>query len=114
MESSLSPLVRSAMASVVVLVALQVALRATRDTLFLSHFPVSALPAMIAAGAVASIVVAIVATRALTAMGPRRFVPRAFVAGALVMLAAWALALVAPGPGATSCLLYTSDAADEL
>ena len=108
MESSLAPFVRSAMASVVVLVALQVALRATRDTLFLSHFPVSALPAMIAAGAVASIVVAIVATRALTAMGPPRFVPRAFVAGALVTLAAWALALVAPGPGAVLVYLHAA------
>ena len=108
MEGSLRPLVRVATGSVFVLVALQVAARATRDTLFLSQFPVAALPAMVAGGALASIAVAVVATRGLTTLGPPRFVPRAFVAGAAVTLATWAVALAAPRTGAVLFYLYAA------
>ncbi|MEO6463163.1 MAG: hypothetical protein ABIP29_08820 [Candidatus Eisenbacteria bacterium] len=105
-DRSQAPLVRAAMSSVVVLLALQVASRATRDTLFLSHFPVSALPEMIGAAALASILAALAATRALTSLGPQRFVTRAFLVGALLMLIEWLIALRAPGLGAVLVYLH--------
>lgn len=107
-SGSLRPLVLGAMASVAMLVAFQVASRATRDTLFLSRFSVTALPPMIAGAALVSIAAALVATRAMAAWGPERFVPRAFLAGAVFTLLEWFIAARAPRAGAIAVYLHVA------
>jgi ATP:ADP antiporter, AAA family len=73
------------------LVAQLVAGKATRDALFLSHFPVSLLPASMIAGAALSAVSVIGMTRALSRSGPARVVPAAFALSAILFLAEWSL-----------------------
>ena len=60
------------------MIAQQVAGKATRDALFLSHFPVEALPAIVAASAVVSVVTMAAMIRLLSRYGPGKVVPRAF------------------------------------
>jgi hypothetical protein len=105
---SLRPLVLVAMASVTMLMAYQVAARATRDSLFLAQFPATALPPMIAAAALVSIGTALLATRALAAQGPQRFVPRAFLVSAILSLVEWTIALRAPQVGAIAVYLHVA------
>jgi ATP:ADP antiporter, AAA family len=73
------------------LVAQLVAGKATRDALFLSHFPVSLLPASMIAGAALSALSVIGMTRALSRSGPARVVPAAFATSAILFLAEWSL-----------------------
>jgi AAA family ATP:ADP antiporter len=105
-DRTLRPLVLAAMGSAAVIVASQVAARATRDTLFLTTFPVTALPAMVAGASVLSIAVALAATRATAWAGPERFVPATFLASAALTLAAWAVASAAPAAGAIVFYLH--------
>jgi hypothetical protein len=98
----------AAMGSAAAIMAYQVALRATRDTLFLSNFHVRSLPLMVSAAAVLSIAVAFLATRAIVTLGPARFVPVAFLASALLTLAEWGLVLRQPGPGAVIVYLHVA------
>src|SRR5688572_20834237 len=105
-DRTLRPMVLAAMASAAVIVASQVAARATRDTLFLTNFLVTALPAMIAASSVLSIAVALWATRATASAGPERVVPASFVASGVLTLVAWAAASLAPAAGAVLFYLH--------
>ena len=108
-DRRLGPLILAAMGSAALVTALQVATRATRDTLYLTNFPVTTLPVMIAGGAVLSIVVALAAARAVAARGPQRIVPIAFLASAALSLGEWALATRDPAAGAI--LVYAHAAA---
>ncbi len=73
------------------LVAQHVIGRATRDAMFLSHFPVARLPVvMIVAALVSGLVVALL-TKLIQRWGPARVVPVAFVLHAVGLLAEWAL-----------------------
>ncbi|MFN0152546.1 MAG: hypothetical protein ACKVU1_17730, partial [bacterium] len=86
------------------MIAQQVAGKATRDTLFLSNFNVSALPFMLIGAAAVSLVVIFVASRGLSLHSPARFVPIAFAASALLQLGEWWLLPHAPRP--TAVLIY--------
>src|SRR5262245_6465228 len=88
----LGSITAAAMGSSAIIMAYQVGSRATRDTLFLTNFPASSLPVVIAAASVFSIVVALIATRGFAAFGPGRFLPTAFVCSALLTLGEWVLA----------------------
>lgn len=73
------------------LIAFQMGAKATRDALFLSHYDVTALPAMVIASAAVSLALAFPAARWLTAVGPGRLVPATFLASAVLLLAEWQL-----------------------
>src|SRR5262245_1634912 len=105
-RASLGPLATAAMTSSAVIMAYQVASRATRDTLFLSTYPVGSLPLMIAGASVFSIAAALLATRGMVRLGPARFMPIAFVGSALLTLAEWVLAWRQPGLAAVAVYLH--------
>jgi len=86
------------------MIAFQMAGRATRDALFLSNYPSTALPPMVAATSVLSVAIAYASTRAFTRWGPERVMPVAFAASAALLLAEWGTALALPQLG--SVLLY--------
>ena len=90
------------------MIATQVASKAARDALFLTHFPVSALPLVLIAAAALSIVAALVTTRAMATVGPGRVVPPLFIASALLLLVAWWTAVNYPRPGAIMVYLHVA------
>jgi len=98
----------AAMASVAFIMAYQVASRATRDTLFLSHFHVHSVLLMISVAAIPAIVTSVFATRAIVKHGPARFVSAAFLVSAVLTLAEWRLALAQPGLGAIVVYLHVA------
>lgn len=80
-----------AMAGSALMLAHLVAGKATRDGLFLSRYPASDLPKIIAGAAVVAIVLGYLFSRALERWGPRRIVPGAYLASALAHVAEWRL-----------------------
>ena len=83
--------VNAATLGALAMIAHQVGIKATRDTLFLSSLGVEALPAMIAAAAVFSILSVLVASRLVATYGPRRVVPATFLVSAILLLGEWLL-----------------------
>src|SRR5262245_22871126 len=102
----LGSITAAAMGSSAIIMAYQVGSRATRDTLFLSNFPASALPVVIAAASIFSIVVALIVTRGFASRGPARFLPMAFLASALLTIGEWLLADRQPRPIAIAVYLH--------
>ncbi len=96
------------MVSAAVMMAYQVASRATRDTLFLSNFHFASLPLMVASASALSIIAALIATRAVARFGPARCLPAMFLASAVLTLGEWALTLRAPDLGAIVVYLHVS------
>lgn len=88
------------------LVAHQVAGRATRDALFLSHFPVESLPIAISVASAVSILAVIVLTRALLRFSPARAVPALLVVAASLLLGQWWLAGRYPRAAAVALYLH--------
>ncbi|HET7498534.1 MAG TPA: hypothetical protein VFM00_09560, partial [Candidatus Eisenbacteria bacterium] len=86
--------------------ASQVGGRATRDALFLSHFPVTALPVMIMATAVLALALAYVSTRAMVRWGPAVVMPAAFALSAALLVVEWGVSYVAPGVAAVLVYLH--------
>ncbi len=75
------------------LVAQHVAGKATRDTLFLTHFGLGLLPAAMIAAAVLSSIALVGISRALGKYGPARMVPTLFASSAVLFLIEWRLSL---------------------
>lgn len=96
--------VAAAVAAGTVMIAFQIAGKATRDALFLSSFGVAALPLMVIAAAAMSATVSVGLARLMAQNRPGRVVPRLFALSALLLLAEWALALQSRRPAAI--LLY--------
>ena len=72
------------------LIAQTVAGKATRDTLFLTHFGIQMLPAAMIGAAVVSLVAVLGLSRVLAKKGPARVVPASFaLGGTLFMLELW-------------------------
>ncbi|MFK8002875.1 MAG: Npt1/Npt2 family nucleotide transporter [Polyangiales bacterium] len=88
------------------MIAQQIAGKATRDALFLSHFAATELPKVIIAAAGVSVVAVAVMSRLMVKFGPARLIPAAFVLSAGVFVAEWALLPVAPGPSAWLVYLH--------
>ncbi len=103
-ERSTKVAVAVAIVTAVIMIAFQVAAKATRDALFLSSYDVSALPRMIMLSALVSVLVAFGASRWMTAVGPVRLVPGAFAASGTLLLIEWLL--VAEYRGVVAVLLY--------
>src|SRR5450432_123486 len=74
------------------MVAQQVIGKATRDALFLSHFPVARLPIVLTIGSAISVVVVWLTTQWIARFGPARVAPIAFAVHGFVVLVEWALA----------------------
>lgn len=73
------------------IIGFQTAAKATRDALFLSTYPVAALPTMVIVSAIASVTLALFAAHFLTRLGPARVVPVAFGASGVLLVGEWAL-----------------------
>ncbi len=88
------------------LVAHQVAGRATRDALFLSHFPVENLPLAITVASAVSLLGVLAFTRALQRYAPARVVPAALGVATVLLLGQWWLAAQAPRVAALTLYLH--------
>src|SRR5262245_57149803 len=88
------------------LVAQQVAGKATRDTLFLSAFPVSALPLAMIVSAVASVVAVTYFAAALARRTPGRVVPLTVATATALLLLEWGLSLRWPTAAALVVYLH--------
>jgi hypothetical protein len=91
------------------LVAQQVAGKATRDALFLVHYPAAALPAVMMTASLVSVACALAVSRLLVARAPHQAVPALVALNALLLLAQYLLAAAAPALAAA--LLYVQVAA---
>src|SRR5262249_11649624 len=101
--------IHAAALSAAALIAHQLGGKATRDTLFLTHFQVSALAWMVMIASVLSIVIGIAAARLLSRTSPRRVIPRTFAASAILLLITWGLSFRSPALAAV--LVYVQIAA---
>lgn len=93
-----------AIGSAALMIAHQVAGKATRDALFLSHFDVTLLPRMVMASAVLSMLAVVIIARLLVQFGPSRVMPAAFALSSAIFFAGWAA--YAAVPEAVSVALY--------
>ena len=82
---------RIAMAVSGLMMAHQVAGKASRDAIFLSHFRTTDLPAMVTAAAIAAVVASIFGSRMLVRLGPHRVAPVSFGLSGLLQFAEWLL-----------------------
>lgn len=98
--------VAAAVAAGTVMIAFQIAGKATRDALFLSTFGVAALPPMVIAAAVSSALVSVALARVMARSRPSRLVPRLLGLSALLLLAEWALSIQARRPAAVLVYLH--------
>ena len=73
------------------MMAHQVAGKASRDAIFLSQFRTADLPAMVTVAAIAAIVASIVGSRTLVRLGPHRVAPVSFAVSGVLQLAEWLL-----------------------
>ncbi len=94
------PLTRTAMAGAGLMMAHQVAAKATRDSLFLSQYGAGGLPAMIMFAAVASIGLAVLNSRLMRRFSPARSTPVLFAASGILHLFERFLMSYSPHPGA--------------
>ena len=90
------------------LVAHQVAAKAVRDALFLSHFDVTRLPRLVMTASVVSIFAALAASRMLWRFGPARLLPVACTVSAAVVLGLAALQPTLPRVAAVGIYLHIS------
>lgn len=90
------------------LIAHQVAGKAIRDALFLSSFPASALPLVMAAAAALSLVAILALSRSMAHRSPATLMPVLFAASALGLVLAWGLGLVSPAASAVAVYLHTT------
>jgi hypothetical protein len=96
----------AAAAAGTVMIAFQIAGKATRDALFLSTFGVASLPPMVIAAAVISALVSVALARFMAESSPARLVPRLFAMSSLLLLAEWALAAQGRRPAAVLVYLH--------
>lgn len=110
MDPASSPGHRTAVAAATLaagaLIAQQVAGKATRDALFLSTFPVSALPVVMIASAIVSGLAVLAFSAALQRRAPARVVPVALFAGTVLLLAEWGSSLVWPQLAAIAVYMH--------
>jgi hypothetical protein len=73
------------------MIAHQVAAKATRDALFLTHYEVEALPLMLVVASALAVVAVVAGAKGMGRAGPWRVVVGAFAASALLSVGEWAL-----------------------
>jgi len=107
-DKTTSTAIRTAVAVSVLMIAYQVASRATRDALFLTRYDVTELPRMVATASALGLVAVITFSRLMGRFGPGRLVPRLFAFSALLQLAEWGLLPTAPRPVTVLIYLHLS------
>src|SRR5688572_5724197 len=90
------------------LVGQQVAARATRDALFLSHHDVARLPFAMATAAVLSLVAVAASSRAMTRWPPASVVPAALAASAVLLVLEWLLSMISVPAAAIALYLHVA------
>lgn len=90
------------------LVAQHVAGKATRDTLFLTHFGLGLLPAAMIGAAVLSSFALVGISHALGKYGPARIVPTLFASSAVLFLIEWRLSLHSERAAAVAVYAHTA------
>jgi len=96
--------VRYSLLTAMVMIAQQVAGKATRDALFLSQFDVRELPKLMVISAALSVIGVLLMSRLLALYGPTRLVPRGFAVSAALFLIEWWL--LGQAPHAAVVMLY--------
>ena len=96
--------IRLAMAVSGLMMAHQVAGKATRDAIFLSEFKVTALPTMVATAAIVAVVISFLRARTLVRLGPLRVTAVSFAASGFLQVAEWML--LPYHPRTTACIIY--------
>ena len=86
--------------------AAHVAAKATRDAIFLSHFPVTSLPRIVIASAVVSLGTAALTSRLLRRFPPVAVVPVAFGVSGVLFAGEWWLLQVRPALAAVALYLH--------
>jgi len=92
----------------VALIAQQIASKACRDALFLSHFGAEQLPFMMGGAALLSIVCVLALARAFSRRGPAYVVPRALSLSGAIFLVEWLLLTHHPGLAAVCIYLHVA------
>lgn len=95
-----------ALATATLMIGHQVAGKATRDALFLSHFEVTELPKAVIAAAVLSMSGVLLMSRLLPRYGPPRLIPLAFGLSAALFACEWLVYPFASGPVAVALYLH--------
>jgi len=103
-ESGTRGTVIAATVIALMMIANQIAGKATRDAIFLTNFDVSNLPTMLVSSALASILAVVLSSYLLKLCGPAVFVPRAFGTSAVLLIGEWFLFL--QNPKLTAVLIY--------
>src|SRR5882757_8709997 len=96
--------IRMAMIVSGLMMAHQVAGKATRDAIFLSQFKITALPTMVATAALAAVVISLMRGRTLVRFGPFRVTAVSFAASGVLQVAEWMLLRYQPRMAA--CAIY--------
>ena len=91
-----------------VLIASQVAGKATRDALFLSHFSVTSLPLMVIVSSLLSIVAGLFAARLIRMFAPGKVLPRTFMVSSVLLMVEWGLSLWNPPLAAVLIYLHVT------
>lgn len=90
------------------LIGQQVAARATRDALFLTHHDVSRLPIAMAAAAVLSLAAVLATSGAMTRWPPGRVVPAALAFSAVLLVLEWLVSMVSAPAAAVALYLHVA------
>ncbi len=90
------------------LIAQQVASKAARDALYLTHFPVTSLPLMVMGAAAFAVIMAIGFTKAVSRTGPQWLVPRALLASAALFLVEWFVLVSFPRAASIAVFLHVA------
>lgn len=90
------------------MIANQIAGKAVRDALFLTHFPIETLPRMVVISSVLSLLGVLLASRILRSHGPRRLVPGSFAFSSLLLLAIALVNGASPQVGAVCLYLQVA------
>src|SRR5215813_6296663 len=88
------------------MIAFQTGGKAARDALFLSNFPVTALPVVLVGSAALSIVSVLGASRLISARGPRGIIPHFFSVSAMLLVVEWFMASITPRAAAVVFYLH--------
>lgn len=90
------------------MIAQQVAGKAARDALFLSHFSIAALPATMAGAAVLSVIAALWMSRLITRRSPAAVVPIVFALSSVAFIVEWGVSLSSPRLATIVLYLHTT------
>jgi hypothetical protein len=93
-----------AMAVSGLLIAHQVAGKASRDAIFLSQFRTADLPAIVTVAAIVAVAASVVGSRTLVRSGPHRILPLAFALSGALQFAEWLL--LGFSARSAACLIY--------